>query len=207
VAKTAYASSVFINCPFDADYLQLRNALIFAIYDCGFIPRCALEEDNGGNVRFEKIQHLIEQSKFGIHDISQTELDNTTGLPRFNMPLELGVFVGAKRFGRGSHKTKNCLILDREPYRYQAFISDIAGHDIRSHDRDIETLITCVRNWLNSASGRKTIPGGREIFRRFTQFEADLPDMCAKIPIDVDELTYNDYSTFISEWLRLTSAA
>ena len=30
--------------------------MMFAIYDCGFVPRCALEEDNSGNVRFEKIQ-------------------------------------------------------------------------------------------------------------------------------------------------------
>ena len=128
MATTAYASCVFINCPFDSNYLELRNALIFAIYDCGFTPRCALEEDNSGNVRFDKIQRLIEQSKFGIHDISRTELDQTTGLPRFNMPLELGVFLGAKRFGYKIHTNKNLLIVGNEKYRHQACISDFAGH-------------------------------------------------------------------------------
>lgn len=201
MATTAYASCVFINCPFDSNYLELRNALIFAIYDCGFTPRCALEEDNSGNVRFDKIQRLIEQSKFGIHDISRTELDQTTGLPRFNMPLELGVFLGAKRFGNKIHTNKNLLIVDKEKYRYQAFISDIAGHDIQSHNNTPATLITCVRNWLNDASGRKTIPGGSQIYTRFTKFKIDLPTICEQIPIDIEELTYNDYSEFVSEWL------
>ncbi|MEO1034443.1 MAG: hypothetical protein AAFX44_02670 [Pseudomonadota bacterium] len=63
-------------------------------------------------------------------------MDNENGLPRFNMPLELGVFVGAKRFGDSAQKNKKTLILDREPYRYQEFISDIAGQDIKSHDAD-----------------------------------------------------------------------
>ena len=169
------------------------------------MPRCALEEDNSGNVRFEKIQRLIEQSKFGIHDISRTELDETTHLPRFNMPLELGVFVGAKRFGIKHHRSKNLLILDRDLYRYHSFISDIAGHDIQSHNNDPEVAVSRVRNWLNSGSGRKTIPGGREIYRRFTEFEGQLPAMCHAIPIDVEELTYNDYANFVSEWLKQTT--
>src|SRR5262249_5963635 len=29
--------------------------------------------------------------KYGIHDISRTEVTSASGLPRFNMPLELGV--------------------------------------------------------------------------------------------------------------------
>jgi hypothetical protein len=93
MSKNNYLNNVFINCPFDSDYLELRNALVFTIFDCGFIPRCALEEDDGGMVRFEKIKQIIKESKFGIHDLSRTELDIENYLPRFNMPLELGVFI------------------------------------------------------------------------------------------------------------------
>ncbi|HAT2150149.1 TPA: hypothetical protein NHH79_001103 [Legionella pneumophila] len=202
MTKKHYDYNVFINCPFDDEYLTLRKALVFAIFDCGFIPRCALEEDNGANVRVGKIMQLIKESKFGLHDISRTELDINTNLPRFNMPLELGVFLGAMNFGVDEQKEKNCLILDCEPYRYQAFISDIAGHDIRSHNSDPEELIKLVRNWLNDASTDKIIPGGREIVRRFRAFEEDLPTICAAVPIDIDELTFNDYAQLISEWLR-----
>jgi hypothetical protein len=139
--KKNFSNNVFINIPFDDEYLDLRNALIFAIYDSGFVPRCALEEDNGANVRVDKIIKLIERSKYGVHDICRTELDKKTKLPRFNMPLELGVFLGAKSFGSAKHKGKNCLILDHKPHRYQSFISDISGHDIRSHNNKPDDLI------------------------------------------------------------------
>jgi hypothetical protein len=205
MAIKGYADNVFFNCPFDDQYVNLRNAMVFAIYDCGFIPRCSLEEDNGGHVRFEKIQRLIQISKFGIHDISRTELDEGTNLPRFNMPLELGVFIGAKKFGGPDQKHKNILILDKEQYRYQAFISDIAGHDIRSHENCEEKLITHVRNWLNDASGRRTIPGGKKILSRYKEFLADLPDITKAAGLEVDELTYNDYSNFVSAWLQENS--
>ena len=199
----SYTDNVFLNCPFDSQYLPLRNAILFAVFDCGFVPRCALEIADSGEVRFDKIQRLVAESKFGIHDISRTALDPATNLPRFNMPLELGVFIGAKRYGNSKQKQKNSLILDTDPYRYQAFVSDIAGHDIRAHGNDPEQAIVQVRNWLNTASGRRTIPGGRAILRRFRQFESDLPSMCTAIPIELDELTYNDYTNFISEWLSI----
>lgn len=197
-----YTSNVFINCPFDEEYVELKNAIVFTIIYCGFIPRCALEEDDSGVVRFEKIQKIISECKFGIHDISRTEPDELTELPRFNMPLELGVFLGAKRFGQGRQKEKKCLILDIEQYRYQSFISDIAGHDPRAHSNNTEELIKHVRNWLNAASARKTIPGGRKILRRYQQFKTKLPEMCDSVPIEVEELTYNDYADFMQIWLK-----
>lgn len=201
MAKMSYASSVFINCPFDAEFKPVRDALTFAIYDCGFLPRCALEENNGGNVRFTKIQKIIAECKFGVHDISRTELDAHNNLPRFNMPLELGVFLGAKCYGQLGQKNKNCLILDREPHRYQQFISDIAGQDIRSHDGDPEAAIGLIRTWLNDASGRKTIPGGRDITRRYRAFLDDLPTICRNARLDLDEMSFNDFSVFASDWL------
>ncbi|RLA58378.1 MAG: hypothetical protein DRR04_11085 [Gammaproteobacteria bacterium] len=201
MSRQPYAACVFINCPFDVDYEQIRNAIVFAVYDCGFIPRCALEENNAGNIRFDKIQKIISECKFGVHDISRTELDGHNDLPRFNMPLELGVFLGAKRFGASNQKHKNCLILDREQYRYQQFISDISGQDIRSHNGEANTAIGLIRSWLNDASGRRTIPGGRDIARRYKAFCGDLPEICRNARLETDEVTFNDYSVFASDWL------
>ena len=197
-----YASNVVINCPFDEEYSPIRDAIIFAIFDCGFVPRCALEEDDGGNVRFEKIKHLISISKFGLHDISQTELDQESNLPRFNMPLELGVFIGATKFGVTHHRKKNTLILDKEQYRYQVFMSDIAGQDIRSHNDNPSQAILHIRNWLNTASGRKTIPGGAAINERYERFRTDIPAICTELQLEVQEVTYNDYCNFVSDWLQ-----
>jgi hypothetical protein len=61
-------------------------AITFAVHDCGFKARCTLEIDDAGRVRMDNILGLIRDCRFGIHDISRTELDETHGLPRFNMP-------------------------------------------------------------------------------------------------------------------------
>src|SRR5207244_972943 len=122
-----YEYTVFINCPFDDAYRPLLEAVVFAVHDCGYVARSSLEVTDASQVRIEKITAIIEACRLGIHDISRTEIDPQTQLPRFNMPLELGLFLGAKRFGTGKHKAKTCLILDVERYRYQKFISDIAG--------------------------------------------------------------------------------
>ena len=49
------------------------------------------------------------------------------------MPLEQGIFLGAKRFGGTKQRDKRLLIFDIEAYRYQKFISDLAGIDIHAH--------------------------------------------------------------------------
>ena len=76
-----YENSVFINCPFDPEYLDLFHAMIFTISCLGFSPRCSLEAGYGG-IRLIQIIEIIEQCKYGIHDISRVELDNATGLPK-----------------------------------------------------------------------------------------------------------------------------
>ena len=101
-----YNDNVFVNCPFDSAYKSLFDAMVFAIHDCGFIARCALEEEDASQVRIDKIYNIIAHCRYGIHDISRTELDKITGLPRFNMPLEFGVFLGAKKFGTTGQKKK-----------------------------------------------------------------------------------------------------
>ncbi|HEX8829522.1 MAG TPA: hypothetical protein VF705_00045, partial [Longimicrobium sp.] len=83
--------------------------------------------------RIQKITDIIRGCRLSIHDISRTESDGDPPLPRFNMPLELGLFMGAKAFGVRDQKRKAGVILDTENYRFQRYISDIAGQDIRAH--------------------------------------------------------------------------
>jgi hypothetical protein len=54
-----------------------------------------LEAVDSGQLRFQKICQLILKSPYGIHDLSRIELDPSSQLPRFNMALELGFFLGA----------------------------------------------------------------------------------------------------------------
>lgn len=199
-----YAQSVFVNCPFDSDYAALFDAIIFTVHDCGFVARCALEIDDGAQVRIDKIFELIQKCKYGIHDISRTEPDPISGLPRFNMPLELGIFLSARRFGSGRQRQKVCLVLDKERYRYQQFCSDIAGQDIWAHDGDIQKAVKVVRDWLRNATANSNIviPGGGRIFERYELFLSELPQLCQNLNLDQDDLIFNDFSTLVVGWLE-----
>ena len=101
-----YDRFVFLNCPFDEEYLPLIRAITFAVKACGYEVRSALEAMDAGEVRMNKILRLIRTCRFGIHDISRTTLDPVHGLPRFNMPLELGLFLGASHFGNPAQRRK-----------------------------------------------------------------------------------------------------
>ncbi|MEA2328771.1 MAG: hypothetical protein QOE68_3730 [Thermoanaerobaculia bacterium] len=197
----AYEDSVFINVPFDRKYARLGDAIVFAVYDCGFVCRSALQVDDGGQARVDKILDLIEQSKFGIHDISRAGIDRNTRFARFNMPLELGFFLGAKRYGNQRDREKRCLILDRTPYRYRSFCSDISGQDIRVHNDQPRDAIRAVRDWLSSHRTEVAIPGGKAIFDRYQRFRAQLPQQAREINLDYRELTFNDYTRLVAGYL------
>ncbi len=203
-ASRRYSNSVFINCPFDGEYKRIFDALVFAVFDCGYVARCTLEIDDASRARIENILTIIGECKFGIHDISRTELSEGSGLPRFNMPLELGLFLGAARFGSGQQREKRCLVLDRERYRYQRYISDIAGQDIKSHDDDPEVAIARVRDWLNNDSlgSNVMMPGGVIMARRYERFTSELPGMCETLHLEPHELTFNDLANMVSGWLQ-----
>jgi hypothetical protein len=174
--STEYETSVFISCPFDAAYQQLFRAIVFTVIHCGFRARCALEIDDSGDVRIDKIFSIIEECGLGVHDLSRTELDRHTRLPRFNMPLELGMFLGARRFGPDRQRRKRCLVLDRTQHRFQKFISDISGQDIKAHKRNEFIAITQVRDWLSNCCNRRlpeaitsaiSIDASKQRFRSF----------------------------------------
>lgn len=97
------------------------------------------------------------------------------------------------------HKRKNCLIMDRERYRYQQFISDISGQDIAAHHNDMNALIATVRDWLSTASGGGPLPGGTAIARRFAAFDKDVPSLCEMLRLQVSELTFGDYVNCLAD--------
>jgi hypothetical protein len=120
------------------------------------------------------------------------------------MPLELGLFLGCKRFGAEIQAHKRCLIMDSEPYRYRAFLSDISGQDIRAHGGDPERAIREVRDWLRAASKRPGLPGGSQIVERYRRLDAEMPAICVKLGLEPDALTFPDLSETIAGWLGAT---
>jgi hypothetical protein len=147
---------VFVNCPFDDEYSDLFAAIVFTVAACGYRLRCALEENDSGDVRLEKLCRLIGQSSRSIHDLSRVST-NSDGLPRFNMPFELGLVIGAKKFGSKAHRPKTALIMVKEPFKLPAYMSDLGGNDPAAHKNDAKEVVRIVRNYLKTRAG-KDIP-------------------------------------------------
>jgi len=112
----------------------------------------------------------------------------------------LGLFVGAARFGPPEQRRKVSLILDSDRYRFQKFISDIAGQDIYAHGNEPEEAIKSLRKWLSSMNGL-TLPGGMSIVKRYRSFRQQLPEILAELDIEPDEATFSDYANFVESWL------
>lgn len=195
-----YSRQVFFNVPFDPRYQKLFRALVFATHECGFTARCALEQSDSAQVRLDKLYQLIESCQFGVHDLSRTALDSVNRLPRFNMPLELGLFLGAKRFGAGRQRRKHTLILDTLPYRYQKFCSDIAGQDVRSHGNTVVGAIRALRDWLREAVPTMHVPGEVRIENRCLQFERAFPAMCRASGLRRESVGFLDYRAMVIGW-------
>ncbi|WP_029415567.1 hypothetical protein [Brevundimonas bacteroides] len=171
----AFETNVFINCPFDRDYLSLLRPIVFCVYRLGFQPRIASERLDGGEPRIEKIIELIEGSKYAIHDLSRIKARKAGELFRLNMPLELGLDIGCKRFkgdDAGPWRAKKCLILETERYRYQAALSDLSNSDIAAHGDDPLEAFTAVRDWLEQEA-RLNADGPARLWDQFTDFMAD----------------------------------
>lgn len=200
-----YDTNIFINCPFDPSYKPLLDALVFTICDAGFTARSALELTDSSVNRLDKIQAIIEDCRLSVHDISSTGL-NEHGLPRFNMPFELGLVLGAKRFGTPKHARKACLILERDQYRYKEFLSDVGGHDIEFHKDSPEILVGRLRNWLaQQRPAGVPIPGGAKIWKRYQEFRSALPALCTKLGVEENEMMFRDYNYAVFEWIRTTA--
>lgn len=197
-------TSVFINCPFTADYRLLHEAVVFTVLACYFRPRSALEAGNSGDVRLDKIVRLMKESQYSVHDLSAVGLDKESGLPRFNMPFELGVAVGLKKATR-TYASHSLLVLEHEKYAYQKCLSDIAGQDLQAHGNDYARLIPIVRNWLRTESRRTDLPGGARISAEFDLFQADLPSICASADLDREALPFVDLLALVQAWLHQAS--
>ncbi len=205
----SYNDNVFINCPFDKQYGPIFRAIVFAVYDSRFTPRCALEEMDTGQTRLTKILELLVECKYGIHDISRTELGRSN-LPRFNMPFECGLYWGCRQFGEQWRKNKRILVLDSEAHRYHASLSDISGQDIKAHGNDPKLAIDYVRTFLSDNSRRHDIPGGSAIWKRYLLFQEELPKMLRQAQVTRAEIKkpeyYRVYAKFIEKWLEIREA-
>ena len=171
MVSTGFDRNVFVNCPFDTDYQPIMQAVLFCLVRLGFNPRFATERSNAAELRIEKIYELIKDSKYSIHDLSRCKASQPEELFRLNMPFELGIDFGCRRYGGYPYSEKVVLILEEERYLYQAAISDLAGIDIKAHKGNFQNAVREVRNWLNNCVPEISSCSAGSILAKYEDFQ------------------------------------
>ena len=198
------AVSVFVNCPFDRDYLSLLQPLLFTIVDLGFMPRIASERSDSGENRIDKICELIRESRYSIHDLSRLRATEAGQFSRMNMPFELGIEYGCRVFGPEELRGKKCLILEKDQHEFRKAISDLSGIDIKNHNNSPFEIVNAVRNWFVETVGLRRIPSATQLWYRFGTFIGDF--YLARLEAgftdeDLEAMPVSEYIDHIREWV------
>ena len=206
--KREFARNVFINCPFDPNYYPLLRPLLFTIVYFKFNPKIALERSDSGEQRIDKICELIKKSKYSIHDLSRLKSNKTAEFYRLNMPFELGVDYGSRRFASNHLKGKKYLILERGAFNYRRALSDLSGVDIKSHNNKPVNIVQAVRNWFVETVKLRDVAAPRVIWYKFTDFASDFYAQRQSEGFsdeDLNMMPVREYIIFIRRWLRRNS--
>lgn len=160
--------TAFLNVPYDKEFEGLFLAYVVGLIQLGLQPRLTFAIPNQG--RLDAIIDLIDTSDFSIHDLSRTE--TTNGVPRFNMPLELGLALHQRRVTEGRHQV---FIFESKPYRTQQSTSDVNGIDPFIHHGKPKEIMIQLRNIFRKPGDTITVPDMfavyRAIKRRLPEFK------------------------------------
>jgi hypothetical protein len=198
-----FERNVFVNCPFDEQFLPLLRPLLFTVIYLDLAPRIALERNDSGESRLDKIVELIRESKYSIHDLSRSEAATAGELYRLNMPFELGIDYGCRLLGPPRLRQKRTLVLESIPHRYKAAISDLSGADVQCHYDEPYKVIGVVRNWLKSTCLPSAV-GPARIEAAFTEFmAADYDALTAEgfSPTDIAALPISELIERMESWV------
>jgi hypothetical protein len=182
----------------------LLDAICFTLIYLGFSPKLS-ETTDSGSTRIDGIGELIKNSKFSIHDLSRMKSTKKGEISRFNMPFELGLDLGCKKFGSETQQSKLLLILDKEKYRYQEAISDLSGNDIGSHSDKPEYAVRETRNWIRKISNNSNLAGPTLIWKTYAEFEGDFKQEALLLGFSEEDILVmpkSEYFNFISNWIK-----
>jgi hypothetical protein len=159
--------SVFLNIPYDDAFENLYLAYIVGLTQLGLAINAALAVPNQG--RLATIIELMDKSDFSIHDLSRVEVSR--GVPRFNMPVELGLALYRSHITNGQH---GVFIFERKQYRAQRSTSDVNGIDPQIHNGTVRGLMSGLRNILRQPRDVATVP---EMLASYRAVKQRIPEM------------------------------
>jgi len=133
--RSVEQKAVFLNIPYDLAFERLFLAYIVGLSALELVPHAGLEIPDSTR-RLERVQSLLHQCRYSIHDLSRVQV--TRGVPRFNMPFELGLAVGWAQQNPARHAWFVC---DSKRNRVLRSISDLNGTDVNIHDGTVEGVM------------------------------------------------------------------
>lgn len=199
-----FQRSVFVNCPFDRDYLPLLRPLLFTIIYLNFVPRIASERSDSGENRIDKICALIRECRYSIHDLSRLRAAEAGEFYRMNMPFELGIEYGCRLFGSPRNRGKKFLVMEKDQHEFQKAISDLSGIDIKNHENEPEGMVRAVRDWFVETVGLRRVHGAMAIWYRFADFETAFYDARVADGFtdkDINLMPIPEYIDFVRAWV------
>jgi hypothetical protein len=151
------SKAVFLNFPYDEQFIQLFLAYIAGVCSYGLIPRATLEP--AGERRLEKIVNLIWSCHYSFHDLSRVESDPIPPrTPRMNMPFELGLTVMASY--RNPRRHTWC-VFGKSHRHVLKSLSDLGGVDPYCHHGLPSGVLREIGNVLSRTGPRA--PGIRDL--------------------------------------------
>lgn len=165
---------VFLNIPYDSGFERLYLAYLVGISAFRLFPHTTLEIPDATR-RLDRIQALLHECLYSIHDLSRVQLSRTAPrTPRFNMPFELGLAVSWSSFNPGRHSWFVC---DAVPHRILRSMSDLAGTDINIHAGTVQGVMRELCNMFVRHSVR---PDVTHLMRMYRAVRSKLPALQRK---------------------------
>ncbi len=192
-------NSIFINCPFDDDYLPLLRALLFVARFYNLEVKISSTDLDSKSNRLSRIIALMRESKYSVHDLSRMKSGKKGEYYRMNMSFELGLDYGI------SGDDKIFLIFESEPYKLKIALSDINGWDVRAHLDSPETLIKEFRRWIVA---NRNLPqelrsySYSDIWYKYNDFYGSFSDFMENHNLKDEEISVPEYLGYINSYLN-----
>ena len=174
VAAEPQSKAVFLNFPYDRQFVPLYLAYVAGVCSFGLLPRVALELP-GGERRLDRIIELILSCRYSFHDLSRVELDpRRPRTPRMNMPFELGLTVMAAYH---SPKRHTWCIFEKDYRRVLKSLGDLAGSDVYRHGGRPAGVLREIANALVVEDRQ---PDMRQLLAIYREVKTGLPSILKK---------------------------
>jgi hypothetical protein len=165
--RTAFDRSVFLGLHGDSLALPILTAAVLSVVAYGLRPRSVLEASMTQFSRLERVQALIAQCRYSIHDI---------GAPTQNASFELGLALGAVT--SGAIERQDILVVGKE--RSSTMLSDFNGLDVQLYDGDRIALLRVIATFLAVRSPAAKRASPVQLAKQLPELDARVADVAAK---------------------------